>query len=375
MLIILKATEQCNLACDYCSFQASPEGGTITAAMAEALAEQLPRILSEGEAVEILWHGGEPTTIPIRLFSDIQSNFCAQLKETGHPVRTLMQTNAFAVSSQWRECLLHFDVSVGVSLDGPAFLHDAFRKTAQGIPSYDAILRNIRKMADAGIPVALLCVVREDHAQYVREVGEWLKEMNMPVRFNPLTACGRSEDAVSEESYYRFLKDIFTFLCESKSDIPVEPLEGMLKGLLFDRAATECSFSGKCGHSILSLFPDGGIGPCGRIDWCFGNILHTPLTEMMHNEKRIRLTERGNRLEDMCGDCNIRPRCNGGCPAINGDVPKPEYCSERKKFFEWLSVHGMDSIKEELLRTKKELKDEMNALKCARDEFTRLSDV
>ncbi|GHS94360.1 radical SAM/SPASM domain-containing protein [Synergistales bacterium] len=375
MLIILKATNDCNLACHYCSNSSGVDSQTITTKAAEALVGQLSPLLLDGETIDLLWHGGEPTLLPIKLFEEIQSLFVKLSQDTGHHLKTMMQTNGFDISMEWRERLLHFEVSVGVSVDGPVFLHDTIRPTMGGGGTYERVIQNTRLMVSDGIPTSLLCVVREEHTRHVWDIVQWLKEIDLPIRFNPLLACGRSEEALSEKAYYQFLRDIFTIFLSLSMDVKAEPLSEMLSGVLFDRRTTECSFSGTCGRSIFTLFPDGDIGPCGRSSIRYGNILKSSLPELLNCGAQNYLAERGTRLDKTCGGCSIRPWCNGGCPTANGDLPSAEYCSERKAFFDWLSTKGIALFQESLVREKNVLKNDLRVLKTAREEFERLSDV
>ncbi|MCL2010929.1 MAG: radical SAM protein, partial [Synergistaceae bacterium] len=357
--------------CRYCSNDCGDGEGTITLKTVEALLDRLPEALDEGEAVNVLWHGGEPTLLPAALFEEVQLAFAAKLESKGHPIKTMIQTNGLDVSAEWRDCLLRFDVAPGVSLDGPQFLHDSIRRTRDGASSYERVVQNVREMADAGLAVSLLCVVREEHVLNVPATAQWAEELGLPVRFNPLFACGRGTEALPRRAYFQFLRDIFALFSESSVDIRIEPLAWMLEGLLWGRAATECSFNGACGRSILTLFPDGGIGPCGRSGIRYGNILTSSLSELLCGEERLALIGRGKRLDGLCGRCSVRAWCNGGCPAIEGETPDAEFCSARRDFFAWLSTEGTLLFQQSLLREKRRLKNELDVWIAAREELAK----
>jgi radical SAM protein with 4Fe4S-binding SPASM domain len=230
-------------------------------------------------------------------------------------------------------------------------------------------------MAHEGIPVSLLCVVREEHTRNVPEIVRWTGDMGLPIRLNPLFALGRGGEALSEKTYYQFLKELFALFLTLPADVPVNPLTRALEEVLLNRPSSECSFSGACGRSILALFPDGTAGPCGRSSVRYGSVFRFPLPELWDCAERKRLAERGKRLDGRCGGCSIRPWCNGGCPAVNGDAPGAEYCSERRAFFAWLASEGMSMFQESLVNEKKRLKNDLTILETAREELGRMSDV
>jgi uncharacterized protein len=377
MLIILKTADACNLNCGYCSNGREKSGEMLDVKSALALAEQLPEILGAGEAVEVLWHGGEPTLLPLSVFEEIQSGFIELLTPKGHAVGVSMQTNGFRISREWLSCFQRFGVRPGVSLDGPAPLHDAARRTVSGDGSYERVAGNIRAMTDAGLSVSLLCVVSEAHTQDVFKVVQWIKDMDLSVRFNPLLALGRSEAALPSRTYYRFLRDVFMLCCEYSVSVRVEPVVWMIEGLVFSRPPTECSFNGACGRSILALFPGGEVGPCVRSELRYGNIRNTPLLEMWNGTARSELTGRWERLKnrEICSACRVYKWCNGGCSAIYGDAPDAENCVERRDFFDWLSVEGVGKWRESLVKEKTRLKENAAVLKEAKKILMDVGDV
>jgi radical SAM protein with 4Fe4S-binding SPASM domain len=232
-------------------------------------------------------------------------------------------------------------------------------------------------MTDAGISVSLLCVVQERHTRNVLDVVQWIKELGLSVRFNPLLARGRSGESLPPHAYFQFLRDAFTLCCEYSVGARVEPVSWMIENVIFGRPATECSFGGACGRSILAFFPDGGVGPCVRSKTRYGNIhdKETSLSEMWRGRARSELLGRGERLEKFCGGCRARMGCNGGCPAVNGDSPSAGDCAERRDFFGWLSQEGVALLQGTLVKEKSRLKEKAAILQKARKTLAGGRDV
>jgi uncharacterized protein len=377
VLVILKATTACNLACTYCYGDYGGNGGNgknggtaMSMPLAIDFARQLPSILKEGEPVEILWHGGEPTLLASDTFEEIQGFLNEALSSRGHAVTVSMQSNGFSISQQWREAIRRFDVGLGISMDGPSFLHDIGRPTKRGTPSGEDVARTVRSLCDEGIFPSLLCVVSAKHAVQFVEIADWMEEMRLPVRFNPLFASERSENAIPPQAYFDFLQALFCEICERSMDISVQPLKWMLTSVLYGKAPTECSFDGHCGKSFVALFPTGDVGVCGRSPIVYGNIGQATLVEMWTGEERKRLLARQTNLAEHCGPCLVRQWCNGGCQAIFGESPSEDYCQGVRDFFTFLATGGMDRLQQSIVTRRATIREELRELQGARENLT-----
>jgi radical SAM protein with 4Fe4S-binding SPASM domain len=369
VLVILKATTACNLGCAYCygEYGGKESGEMLSVPTATAFARQLPSILNEREVVEILWHGGEPTLVAPEVFAEIQQAFDDVLTPLGHSVSVSMQSNGFSISQQWRETIRRFDVGLGISMDGPVFLQDARRRTKRGTPSGAEVAKTIRALLDERIYPSLLCVVSAEHVAHVGEITDWIEEMRLPVRFNPLFASGRAQNAISPKMYFGFLRALFGELCERSIESSVQPLKWMLEAVLYEKPPTECSFDGRCGEAFVSLFPSGDVGVCGRSNLVYGNITEKTLAEMWAGTARKRLLARQEYLAGHCAGCAVRHRCHGGCQAIFGDAPQEEYCEALRELFLFLATDGMSALRQSIVAQRDKIKAELRQLKSERE--------
>ncbi len=57
-----------------------------------------------------------------------------------------IQTNTMLLDDAWCELIKRYPLRTGVSIDGPAFIHDAFRKTHRGGGTHARTLRGIEKL-------------------------------------------------------------------------------------------------------------------------------------------------------------------------------------------------------------------------------------
>ncbi len=163
---IIKVASRCNLNCSYCYVynQADTSWRQRPALMSrETFATTVARIrrhclLSGQRSVVIAFHGGEPTLVGPARFGWM----CAHAREQLEDLATVsfsMQTNGTRLDGKWLAVLAEHEVQVGVSLDGPKEINDAFRVDRHGRGSHDSTALGIRRLRDAGLPVRILSVV------------------------------------------------------------------------------------------------------------------------------------------------------------------------------------------------------------------------
>jgi uncharacterized protein len=96
-----------------------------------------------------------------------------------------VQTNATLIDDDWCRFFIENNVHPGVSVDGPAFLHDRHRRTRQGRGTLDRVLRGIRLLREHGIPFYVISVLTAESLLYPDELFDFYQEQQIPtVAFN-----------------------------------------------------------------------------------------------------------------------------------------------------------------------------------------------
>lgn len=158
-LLVLQPTPYCNLDCSYCYL---PHRDDRRAMREETLDAVAARILNSPLAagrVSVVWHGGEPMTLPPAWYAAAFARLAAGVDEGGPVVEHCFQTNAIGVDDRWIGLWERWGVRVGVSLDGPAHLHDRHRTTRRGRGSFALTLRGIERLQAAGLPFHVISVL------------------------------------------------------------------------------------------------------------------------------------------------------------------------------------------------------------------------
>ena len=140
--------DSCNLRCDYCYYTGKGSG----AVMDDRLLEEFTRQYIEAQTtpqVLFTWHGGEPLLRPLAFYRralELQRKYAR-----GRHIDNCLQTNGTLLNDEWCEFLHDNHFLVGISVDGPQALHDAYRHTRQSGISWHDVMRGIGLLRRHGV--------------------------------------------------------------------------------------------------------------------------------------------------------------------------------------------------------------------------------
>lgn len=169
-LVILQPTSLCNLNCRYCYVadrknSARMDEGVLELAFAKILQSEHAR----GRRIEFLWHAGEPLTVGIDYFRRA-IELSERYRRPDTTVLHAVQTNGVLVTPEWASFFKENRFKLGVSIDGPAFLHDRNRCDWAGHGSFSKSLRGFRILQEASVQVGALAVVTRETLDYPDEL-------------------------------------------------------------------------------------------------------------------------------------------------------------------------------------------------------------
>ncbi len=156
-LLVLQATPFCNLDCRYCYLPDRADRRRMSTEVLEATLRKVFAAALPGPALSIVWHAGEPTVVEPAWYE--QAFACVSRHAGGHPVRHHFQTNAVLIDEGWCRFFQRHAVRIGVSIDGPTFLHDAQRVGRDGRGTHDRVMAGVKRLRDAGIPFTTIAVL------------------------------------------------------------------------------------------------------------------------------------------------------------------------------------------------------------------------
>lgn len=334
--VIIRPTLRCNAKCDYC--YVNNKHGTMSIELLGTIVSRLEEFVNENsdEKIAILWHGGEPSLMPITFWENVEAllrNF-DQTKLTKH-----VQTNLLHSDFAKYKWFIEHDYRISSSLDGSYEVHSQGRKLSK--QRYTTLIKNIELVKKQAGSLGVVCVVSRLHIQKPQEHLEFFENLGVNVTFNMI----RTKDEkfrLSYAEFYDFLLNVAdAWLCNPGSQISVNPIETDIAALFKDRKSI-CDRSQNCFSNFITIDPTGATFPCNRFadhpEWECGNINSKKLKTLWDQT-----TQRMSFLIDslqQCPSCDWYDLCGGGCKWLrlkeNADEQN-DFCQSTHTYFSRLS--------------------------------------
>ena len=322
----------CNLDCSYCYFLTKERlypGSDFR--MSDATLESYIRQMIDAQAVPevtFAWQGGEPTLMGIGFFErafEIQRRY----RPPGMRIHNAIQTNGTRLDDTWGAFLKEHDVLVGISLDGPKNLHDAYRHDKGGAGSFDRVIAGLDVLKRHDTAFNVLTTVHHANANHPLRVYRFFRDEigARYLQFIPIVERDNdtgyqegealTQRSVTGRQYGRFMNSIYDEWV--RSDV------GQVYVQLFDITLAKyvgeggglCIFQETCGDA-LALEHTGDVYSCDHYvqpDHLLGNLQELPLIDMVASPQQRAFGEaKRSTLPAQCRTCDVRWLCNGGCP-------------------------------------------------------------
>ncbi len=323
---------RCNLRCDYCFFleKEALYPGSDFRMSDEVMQAYLTQTIAAQTVpqVTIAWQGGEPTLMGVDFYRRARAVEQAQLPP-GMSVERTIQTNGVLLDDEWAEFLARNKYLVGLSIDGPRELHDAYRHDRAGASVFDRVIAAARLLQRHGVEFNVMCTVNAANAGHPLEVYRFFRddlgaqylqlipvvEVDRPA--TPTRAGTVTARSVRPESYGRFLNEIFDeWVRRDVGRMFVQFFDGVLAAYLRGYS-TLCVLQPTCGEGV-ALEHTGDLYSCDHFvtpSHLLGNITRTPIGALVASEQQRAFGQaKRDTLPAQCRACPYLFACNGECP-------------------------------------------------------------
>jgi uncharacterized protein len=264
----------------------------------------------------------------------------------GTQVEHTLQTNGVLIDEEWCRFLHQHGFLVGLSLDGPAELHDRYRVTGAGAGTHADVMRAFHRMRAAGVEFNVLAVVNAHTASHAKDIYAYFRDLGM--RFMQFIPCIETDPetfrphpfSVTPEAYGDFLCELFeAWLPEAMDGISIRLFDGLLRKALTGNSGL-CYLDGACGECPV-IEHNGDVYPCDffvQPEQKLGNVMQTPLEKLILRGRARRFRSARHNLPEACAACAWKDFCRGGClkdrQRIAGDFAAPSwFCETYRRFF------------------------------------------
>jgi uncharacterized protein len=379
LYVMLKpAGARCNLRCRYCYYLEKDHlyGSNDAHFMSERLLEKFIADYMQAQTTpEVLftWHGGEALLRPIAFYEralQLQRRYAR-----GRQVVNSIQTNGTLLTPEWCEFLRENGFLVGISIDGPRDVHDAYRRTSADGPSFDRVMQGLQLLKDHHVEWNALAVVNNLNVEKPREFYRFFKDIGCQyLQFAPIVERIVSRDdgltlAPGMQEGGRLTSHSITpsqwgrFLCELFDEWVVADV-GSIFVQIFDATLANwvgvtpgiCSLSAHCGHAAV-MEHNGDVFSCDHFvfpEYRLGNLNEKTITEMVYSPQQQRFAQmKTAMLPRQCRECPFLFACHGECPKNRflrdkyGNAGLNYLCEGYRQFFSHVTPH-MNFMRREL---------------------------
>lgn len=355
-LLVKPAGPDCNLACSYCFYadKAALYPGSRVHRMDTAVARKLIREYTEltGAHPSYGWQGGEPTLMGVDFFRRVVA-LQAQAARPGTAIANALQTNGVLIDQEWARFLARYRFLVGLSLDGPADIHDHYRRDHGGAPSHDRVRRAVRVLRENHVEFNILCMVTDHSATQAGRIIDFMLAQDLTyLQFIPcLERHPLSGDLLpytcTPEAYGQFLCEAFDIWVDSWPPRFYVRIFNDLLAAVAGEPTPSCIFRPACGDYLL-VEHNGDVYPCDFFvepAMLLGNVMQRPLREIALSDRFQSFRDQKQPYHEECLACEWLPLCHGACPRHRPGTdlaPANFFCTAYRRLF----AHAMPHLQE-----------------------------
>ncbi|ANQ19262.1 anaerobic sulfatase maturase [Vibrio natriegens] len=371
---------KCNIDCQYCFYlhkenllhqpkQPKMDDETLEAFVKSYIESQ------DGEQIVFSWQGGEPTLLGLDYFRKVVE-LQKKYKPSGIRIENDLQTNGILLNDEWCEFLLANNFLVGLSIDGPEELHDKYRKTRSGKPTFHLVMKAVEKLQRHGVRFNALVTVNRHNVKYpveiyrflTRELGvtyiqlapvveandfhttapQFWNEQMIPVMGSELAKPGHPMSVVTDwsvdpDDWGKFLSEMFVEWVNNDLGRVLVNLFETAVAQVMGKPAQLCITSEFCGKG-LAIEHNGDVYSCDHYvypEYKLSNIHEHSLNEMAFSTRQFSFgMAKRDSLPDYCKKCPYLKYCWGECPknrlikTPDGEEGLNYLCSGIRRFFD-----------------------------------------
>ena len=372
---------KCNIDCKYCFYlhkegllhqpkQPQMDDATLEVFIQSYINSQ------DGDEIVFSWQGGEPTLLGVDYFRKVVT-LQKKYQPLGVKIENDLQTNGILLNDEWCEFLAQNNFLVGLSIDGPEELHNKYRVTRSGKPTFHLVMTAVEKLKHYGVRFNALVTVNRHNVKYplevyrfvTQELGATYVQLNpvvepsdfqttapqfwnsnmIPTVGSELAKPGHPMSIVTDwsvdaDDWGKFLIAIFEEWINNDLGRVLVNLFETAVAQVMGKPAQLCITAEFCGKG-LAIEHNGDVFSCDHYvypEYKIANVNERPLNEMAFSTRQLTfgLAKRDS-LPQYCKECPYLKLCWGECPknrllkTPDGEEGLNYLCPGIKAFFDY----------------------------------------
>ncbi|WFU34870.1 radical SAM protein [Bradyrhizobium brasilense] len=361
--LLVKVAARCNIDCSYCYWfrdaAVYDKPKLMSAEVLQQLLLRLEQHVARYSLVDfpVILHGGEPLLWGVDNFHRFAEGCEGISSRTGCEIPIAVTTNGVLIDDEWLDCFEARNISVAISIDGPAHIHDAHRKTFQGTGTHAAVERAARMLVSRDIGVIALAVCNPAYAP--KEYADFFAACGIANYDIMIPDATVDEKPSSIAPFYNGLFDLWLEANRTKPTSNVRIISDMVAALIGNNAPTE-----GVGHKpveLCTVMTDGTVEAHDVLRIAGDGFTNTRFNIFDHAIDDVRTEPRWKAARDAsvnlcekCRQCKFMNACGGGYlphrfSTKNGFDNPSVYCDDLYSMFE-----NMQSVLERHLYVRKQ---------------------
>jgi uncharacterized protein len=355
-LVVLQSTSFCNIDCRYCYLPLRSSKKSMVPDTLRAIAAKLYDFPGMAGEITILWHAGEPLILPPSYY-DEAIEILLKTKPASVTLRFAIVTNGTLIDANWTEFFRRREIRVGISVDGPQFIHDSQRVNRSGKGTFNDTMRGISFLRSCGVKFYVISVLTRLSLSYPDEMFEFYASNGIKdVCFNVeevegphLTSSLKFPGAT--DAFKEFLTNFIDRATKSDQIESIRELTNMIGriGAIRTHPPGASAWNDQIvPFGMINIATDGSVstfspelltlGPSGQEDFIIGNLVSDSVATILKSPKLMRMYSEIKEGVKKCEtECAYFLTCGGGAPSNkffeNGSFDSTEtmYCRLTQK--------------------------------------------
>lgn len=321
-LLIKPVSADCNLRCEYCFYIDHLNNVEKKPRMSDSTLESMIASYmqtDQNNQYAFGWQGGEPTLLGLNFWEkvvDLQTKHAPP----GAVISNGLQTNGTLITDKLAKFFAEYKFLLGVSLDGPPYLHDFYRKTMGNTSTHDLVMHGIKYLKQNSVEFNILTLVNNKNVKNASEIYQYLKGHEF--YYQQYIPCVEFDEKGNLKLYSITGEDWGTFLCELfdlwiKNDInkvSIRLFDSILNYLVNGNYSV-CYMGNNCCQYFVVEY-DGSVYPCDffvREDLLLGNVKTNSWDDLINSDKFHDFGSSKSKWNKTCNECPFIHLCHGDC--------------------------------------------------------------
>jgi len=328
-LIVLQPTPFCNIDCEYCylPYRSSTEKMDMDVLGKIAFEVFSSHLVSA--PIDFLWHLGEPLAVPISFYEQAFSIIEQIAKDSGAEYSLSFQTNAILINEKWIELFKKYNINIGVSIDGPDFIHNHKRVNRKKRGTHKEVMKGVKLLQKAEIPFSTIMVVTSNSLNYADEICDFFIENKInEIGFNIDEMEGVNDNSsfsnVQTDKFKQFLSRLLLRSVESEGKFRIRefwlnlrPFTAVTKEPFNTTNKPFRIFNFDCKGNYSTYCPELLAAQNSEYNnFYMGNIMKDGLDAIETNPIFLKVKTEVEKGVDLCKkNCEYWAFCGGGAPS------------------------------------------------------------